>query len=67
MTLREQPDPTHFGYQPNGSYAPGRAEINQRCAEIRSLWSVAERAKRNAWAVPVHVTLQEYLAFGSNA
>ena len=27
MALREQPDPTRFGFQPNGTYAPGRAEI----------------------------------------
>ena len=60
MALREQPDPTRFGFQPNGTYAPGRAEINQRCAEIQSLWSAAERVRRNAWAKPVHVTLQEF-------
>ena len=60
MALREQPDPTRFGFQPNGTYAPGHAEINQRCAEIQSLWSVAERVKRNAWAKPVRVTLQEF-------
>lgn len=59
MTLRKQPDPTRFGFQPNGTYAPGRAEIKQRCAEIQSRWSVAERIKRNAWAQPVHVTLQQ--------
>lgn len=60
MTLRKQPDLTRFGFQPNGTYVPGRAEIKQRCAEIQSRWSVAERTKRKAWAQPVHVTLQQF-------
>jgi hypothetical protein len=59
MALREQLDPTHFGYQPNGTYLPGQAEIRQRCAEIQSLWSPAERVRRHGWAMPVHMTLQQ--------
>lgn len=60
MALREQPNPTRFGFQPNGTYAPGPAEIEQRCEEIQSVWSLAERVRRNAWAKPVHVKLQEF-------
>jgi hypothetical protein len=62
MSLREQPDPTRFGLQRNGSYAPGPAEIKQRCAEIQSLWTAAERFRRIALAKPRQVTLQEFWA-----
>jgi hypothetical protein len=59
MALFEQPEPRHFGVQPNGRYIPGRAEIRRGCAAIQSRWSVAERVKRYAWAKPVPVTIQE--------
>ena len=60
MAVCEQPDPRHFGVQPNGIYIPGRAEIRRGCAAIQSLWSAAERTRRAAWANPVRVTLQEF-------
>jgi hypothetical protein len=60
MSLREQPDPTCFGLQRNGSYAPSPAEIKHRCAEIQSLWTAAERFRRIALAKRQPVMLQEF-------
>ena len=58
-TAIEQPDPKRFGFQPNGSYAPAPAEIEQQCKNIQERKSAKELRARAEWAYSGPYTVPE--------